>query len=71
MTAPDKTDAGCTQCQRSAAQLAQLATAWWECSCVECPQRRRLTAAPPDEAGEPLGREGSGCWRVKPHWPEY
>lgn len=68
MTAPD-TDAGCTECRRSAQQLAQLATSWWECSCVDCPQRKPLTAAPPDR--DALAAEGSGCWHVRPKFPEY
>lgn len=62
-------DAGCKLCHRSAQQLAQLATSWWECSAVECPQRKQLTAAPPP--GDELAGEGSGCWRVLPKFSEY
>lgn len=57
---------GCRLCSRSAQQLAGLARAWWECSHVDCPQRKRVTAAPPEDGTESMGRDGSGCWRIKP-----
>lgn len=69
MSAPAKDNAGCQLCSRSAQQLAKLATSWWECSAVDCPQRKQLTAAPPP--GDELASEGSGCWRVEPKFPEY
>lgn len=61
---------GCNQCRRTAQQLASLATSWWECSHVDCPQRKPVTAAPPPRSSE-LDAETSGCWRVKPVFPEY
>lgn len=64
-------DAGCTQCRRTSQQLATLATSWWECSHVDCPNRRPVTAAPPDRGDDPLSHEGSGCFHVRPRFPEY
>lgn len=55
---------GCTTCRLNSAQLAARAAQWWECSHVDCPQRKLVTAAPPERNG--LAFEGSGCWRVKP-----
>lgn len=69
MTDTTAQDTGCSHCHRSAQQLAQLATSWWECSAVDCPQRKQLTAAPPP--GDELASEGAGCWRVRPKFPEY
>lgn len=59
---------GCTHCQRSPGQLESVRSGAWECSHVECPYRRHVTAAPPDRDSEPLAFEGSGCWRVRPHF---
>lgn len=36
-----------------------------ECSHVACPNRRRVTAQPPDEL-EATGREAGGTYRVPP-----
>lgn len=69
MTQPsDDNGPGCTQCARSAQQLASLARGFWECSHVACPQRRPVTAAPP--TGNELAYEGSGCWHVRPKFQD-
>ena len=70
MTEPSDT-AGCSVCNRNAAQLAALQTGgWWECSHVACPGRKPITAAPPQDGTEAMGRDGSGCWRMKPVFQE-
>lgn len=66
MSLPEKP--GCPLCHLNDAQLAARAKAWWECSHVDCPNRKRVTAAPPDTNA--LAAEGSGCWRIKPVFQE-
>lgn len=58
---------GCSTCGRSA-QLMEGMPERWECSHVDCPHRRQVTAAPPE--GNHFAREGSGCWRVRPMYQE-
>lgn len=54
----------CRVCHRTGPQLTALRRGFWECSHVDCPCRKPITAAPP--TGRELEGEHSGCWHVRP-----
>lgn len=63
----------CATCGKTAEKLKALSRAWWECSHVDCPNRKREPvldhAAPQQYAGGYVAaphEHAAGCYRVTP-----